>query len=153
MKETTEFIEELEAKVQERVGWAINVRSPQQVKKLLYEQKGYQPRKNRKTGQFTADKATLEYFAQVKGDETLRLIVEARKLSDLRSDLLNKELSDGRLRTHFRIGGTSGARWSSGEPTLPTHVGTNLQNIPREGIARKLFLPDILEYWRKKSER
>lgn len=140
--EVNELCRELQATIEERVGWKINVASPMQVKKLIYEQKGYQIKKNRKTGQATANKATLEYFARVKGDETLRLIVELRRLRDLKSDLLDKDLPTGRLHTHYRIGGTSGARWSSSEPALPCLTGTNLQNIPRKGIARELFIAD-----------
>lgn len=133
---------DLQKRINERVGWNINVSSPQQVKKLIYVEKGYTVRKDRKTGQPTANKATLEYFARSKGDETLRLIIELRGLRDLKSDLLDKELPTGRLHTHYRIGGTAGARWSSSEPTLPILTGTNLQNIPRKGIARELFIAD-----------
>jgi len=116
------------------------VNSPKQMNKLLYETKGYQVRRNPKTGRPTADKGALRYFADKKGDTLLEDIVKLRETLDLIGDIIDQPLGpQGRMHTHFKLGGTDGQRWSSTESILGS--GTNLQNIPREGVARKLFIP------------
>jgi DNA polymerase I-like protein with 3'-5' exonuclease and polymerase domains len=140
-KELNKRAIELQTDINSSVGYHLNVNSPKQMQKLLYHDKGYQVKKNRKTGSVTTDKYTLQYFADKKGDRTLNLVIELRKVRDLLSDIINQELGpDGMMRTHYKIGGTDGTRWSSTESILGS--STNLQNIPREGIARRLFLPD-----------
>src|SRR5439155_3608486 len=107
-------IGEIKTQLFDILGYHINVNSPKQMQNLLYQQKGYQVRRNRKTGRPTVDKHALEYFAQKKGDNALNLILEERRLKDFISDICDQELSDGnRMHTHFNIGGTDGARWSS----------------------------------------
>ena len=122
------------------VGHPLNVWSTTQMKHLLYQEMGYLPRKHRKKGHITADKETLEYFAVKNKDPRLELIIKIRKLRDMISDVLESKLgADGRMHTHYKIGGTDGARWSSTKSILGS--GTNLQNIPRNPIVRGLFLP------------
>jgi DNA polymerase len=130
----------LRALINDIVGYELNVRSAAQMKKFLYEERGYQERRSKKTGQVTVDKETLRHFAQKKGDKVLEHILKLRDLEDLVSDILDVPLTDGRIRTHYRFGGTDGARWSSGRSVLGP--STNLQNVRRAGIARSLFLPD-----------
>ena len=97
-------------------------------------------RKNPKTGQPKADKTTLRYFADKKGDTLLEDIVRLRETLDLIGDIIDQPLDEsGRMHCHYKLGGTDGQRWSSAESILGG--GTNLQNIPREGVARKLFVP------------
>lgn len=131
--------EELDKLITSTLGYELNVNSPKQMKKLLYEEKGYGIRKHPKTGKPTADKAALSYYASKKGDIVLEYILEKRQILDLIGDILNQKLdSNNRIHTHYKIGGTNGARWSSSRSILGG--GTNLQNVPREGIARRLFL-------------
>lgn len=131
---------ELQRQIDDALGYHLNVASTKQMQELLYDQRGYQVKKNRKTGRATADKTTLQYFAAKKGDNVLNLILELKKARDLRSDVLEAKVGrDKRMRCHYKQGGTDGARWSSTKSILGT--GTNLQNVPKKGIARKLFLP------------
>ena len=131
---------ELQETVDGTLGYRLNVNSPKQMNKLLYETKGYQVRRNPKTGRPTADKGALRYFADKKGDTLLEDIVKLRETLDLIGDIIDQPLGpQGRMHTHFKLGGTDGQRWSSTESILGS--GTNLQNIPREGVARKLFIP------------
>lgn len=131
---------ELQNKVDQTLGWHLNVNSPKQIHRLLYEEKGYQTKRNRKTGRPTADKTTLSYFADKYQDQLLLWVQELRQVMDLRSDIIDQPLGvDERMHTHYKIGGTDSGRWSSTKSILGT--GTNLQNIPRDGIARELFLP------------
>lgn len=131
---------DLQELINKTLGYELNVKSHKQMKRLLYEEKGYALRKNPKTGTVTADKTALAYYASHKGDQLLEYILEKRRVDDLISDVLNQKLdSSGRIHCHYKIGGTNGARWSSTKSILGN--GTNLQNLPREGIARKLFLP------------
>lgn len=140
-KELNKRAGELQGAIDASVGYHLNVNSPKQMQKLLYQDRGYQVKKNRKTGSVTTDKYVLQYFADKKGDRTLNLVIELRKVRDLLSDVINQELGpDGIMRTHYKLGGTDGTRWSSTESILGS--STNLQNVPREGIARRLFIPD-----------
>jgi uracil-DNA glycosylase len=131
---------ELQTQIDKTLGYKLNINSPKQMQKLLYEEKRYQVRKNPKTGKASADKVALSYFAAKKGDALLDAILDLRKIKDTISDVINQELdAEHRIHTHYKIGGTNGSRWSSTESILGN--GTNLQNVPRGGIARKLFLP------------
>lgn len=130
----------LQREINALVGRAINVRSGPQMTKLLYEDRGYQVRRNKRTRRPTADKEALKYFAEKNGDVSLQKILEMRQIEDLISDVLALPLlEDNRIRTHYRIGGTDGARWSSSKSILGP--STNQQNIPRDGPARSLYLP------------
>jgi DNA polymerase I-like protein with 3'-5' exonuclease and polymerase domains len=139
-----ETIDELNAMTEELaslVGHPLNIWSTVQMKQLLYSEMGFAPKHHRKKGHITADKATLEYFAAKNNDPRLELILKMRKLADMKSDVLESKLGDdGRMHTHYKLGGTDGARWSSTKSILGS--GTNLQNVPRKGVARSLFLPD-----------
>lgn len=138
--ETMERCGELQALIDGAIGFKINVRSPQQLQKLFYQTKGYQVKKNRKTNRPTVDKHTLQYFSTKHQDDVLKWIIELRGLQDFISDVLNQPLdSENRTHTHFKLGGTDGARWSSTRSIMGS--GSNFQNIPRDGIARKLYLP------------
>lgn len=122
------------------VGHPINVWSGPQMKLLLYNELGYEEKRSRKGGHVTADKATLEYFYAKKGDPRLKIIMEMRELSDYVSDVLDSPLDEeDRTHTHYKLGGTDGARWSSTKSILG--FGTNLQNVPRKKEARSFFLP------------
>jgi uracil-DNA glycosylase len=139
--ETSEELTRMAGELHKLIGHPLNIWSTTQMKNLLYQELGYAPRVHRKRGHITADRATLEYLAIKNKDPRLELIIEMRKLADMRSDVLESKLgTDGRMHTHYKLGGTDGARWSSTKSILGS--GTNLQNIPRKGIARHLFLPN-----------
>lgn len=129
--------EALQEEIDEAVGYAINVNSPKQMMELLYKKLGYQIKRKLHSSKPTADKDTLRYFAQTKQNPILLKIMELRRLRDTISDIIEQPLLNGKLHTHYKIGGTDGLRWSSSRSILGN--GTNLQNIPRDGIARKLF--------------
>ena len=132
-------IGEIQTQMNEALGYRLNVNSPKQMQEMLYKKKGYQVKKNRKTGKASADKNVLQYFASKYDDTVLHLILELRQLLDTKSDVINQKVDDnGNIHTHYKIGGTDGARWSSSKSILGS--GTNLQNIPRDGIARRLFV-------------
>jgi DNA polymerase I-like protein with 3'-5' exonuclease and polymerase domains len=138
--ELVERSNRLQCSIDSTLGYHLNINSPKQMKQLLYEEKGYQVRTNPKTKKATADKVALAYFAHKKGDDLLEQILELRKIQDVMSDVINQKLDDeNRIHTHYKLGGTNGARWSSTKSILGN--GTNLQNVPRAGIARRLFLP------------
>jgi uracil-DNA glycosylase family 4 len=137
--ETSERIKAVQELLEQNLGFKINVASPPQVRELLYTHKHYQVKKNKQTGKVSADKYVLEYFATKYQDPDLKNIMEIKKLRDFRSDILEQNLdTNNRIHTHWKIGGTNGARWSSGKGILGN--GTNFQNIPRKGLARRLFI-------------
>ena len=130
----------IQDRIDQKLGYHLNVQSPKQMQELLYKKMGLKVQKKRKTGRATADKETLRKFAEKTSDEVLVWIQELRKAQDLKSDIVDQKLGpDGRMHTHYKQGGTDTNRWSSVKGILGT--GTNLQNVPVKGIARKLFLP------------
>ena len=132
-------LDEIRIRLREVLGYEINVNSSKQMQNLLYKTKGYQVKTNVKTKKPTVDKTVLAYYAEKKQDESLQLILEERQIKDLIADILEQKLSeDNHIHTHYKLGGTSGPRWSSGRSILGS--GTNLQNLPRKGIARRLFI-------------
>ena len=131
---------QLQREINQAVGFNINVNSPKQIHGLLYDILKYNVRTKIHTRRPTADKETLRFFAQTKQNPILLKIMELRRIQDTISDVIEQPLLNGRLHTHYKIGGTDGLRWSSSRSILGN--GTNLQNIPREGIARKLFLSE-----------
>lgn len=142
-REAAERSEELQKEINKMMGCEFNVNSPKQMAELLYSNRGYQPKykHDKKTGKskITTDRAAVEFFAMKNEDRVLNLIIELKKLKDLISDVLESPLdSNGYTHTHYKLGGTDSGRWSSARSILGS--GSNLQNIPRRGIARSLFV-------------
>src|SRR5262245_17656209 len=100
--ELAERATELQRHIDSTLGYHLNINSPPQMKKLLYDTKGYQIRTNPKTGKATADKVALAYFANKKGDDLLDRILELRKIHDVISDVINQKLDgENRIHTHY----------------------------------------------------
>ena len=141
------FIDEIEIKltaietfVENDIGRKINIRSPKQLSKLLYEDKGYTPTKKTKSGGST-DSASLQDLMQQVDDPILEKILEYRELHKVKSTYLeslpNYVDTDGRIHTQFHQAVTATGRLSSSDP--------NLQNIPvRKEWGKKIrecFIP------------
>ena len=114
------------------VGHEFNIASPQQVGKVLYEERGLKPSKKNKRG-FSTDSAVLEELADQ--DPVPQKILEYRNLAKLLSTYVETlpTMTDenGRIHTNFMQTGTATGRLSSRDP--------NLQNIPvREEAGRRI---------------
>ena len=137
---TLETIKELQKRINDTLGYELNVASPKQLADLLYKKRGYQVKKKHGTQRVTADKNVLQYFAIKRNDPVLTDILTLKKCLDEISDVYDVPLTpDGRMQTHYKIGGATGARWSSTKSI--TGSGTNFQNVRRDGVARELYLP------------
>lgn len=138
----------LQDEIDRTVGFKLNVNSPKQMLELLYKIKKYPVKykhvvRGRGPSRPTADAETLRHFADRYEDPLLMKILRLRHIRDFISDFINQPLdAAGNIHTHYKIGGTDGLRWSSSRSILGT--GINLQNIPREGIARRLFTADTI---------
>ena len=128
-------IDDITAKITELAGDAgkgVNLNSPKQLAKLLYEDMGIKPLKGGKAGQSTAQ----EILEELSQDYPIcALILEYRKYQKLNSTyvegLIPKCASDGRIHTSFEQAVTGTGRISSREP--------NLQNIPvRTELGREI---------------
>jgi len=129
-------LNELEARIQEMVGYAINVNSTQQLSDALFQTLGLpsQGLRRTKTGHFSTAAGVLE---RLRGKHpVIDLILEQRELSKLRSTyvdalprMVNSETR--RLHTSYKQTGTVTGRISSSNP--------NLQNIPiRRDLGRQV---------------
>lgn len=115
--------------VERLIGHPINLNSPQQVAKMLYDELKIPPRHGRGTG-----KDILEKLPQTKVVKALRRHRKAAKAySTYVKGMLAAINIDGRIHSTFKIHGTRTGRLSSAKP--------NLQNIPRESLIRGMFVP------------
>jgi len=115
-------------------GLVANPSSDTQIKKYLYQTLGLSVIYNRKTGSPTTDKHAREKLAKKYPEHKLLFDVldEYSIIDTLLTGFLNKELNtDGRMRTHYNVGGTLTDRLSSSGEGVTQWIATNLQNAPR----------------------
>ena len=118
----------------------ININSPKQIKKLVYEDLGFPVQKN-KLKKPTVDEVAMKNLLSRYPDETiLKDIVSYRKLRTLNSTFLEASLDlDGYMRTNWNASGTKSGRISSGKNKI-TGKGMNMQNIPKK--IRNLYIAE-----------
>jgi len=130
-------------------GREVNVRSTKELPEFLYNTLNLPPKKNR-TGGVTADQdAIIDNIAYVKGhieglktdrakDEwkkklgILQLILKLREKDKLLSSYLKVTLSDGKIRSMYRVDGTESGRLSAKK--FVDDSGLNIQTIPRSKV-------------------
>jgi len=136
-KELEERLGEIEAQIQETVGYEFNLNSTQQLSEALFEKLGLAPPdRTRKTasGYYSTAAAVLEGMSGQH--EVIDWVLEYRELEKLRStyvDALPQQINKetGRVHTSFNQTGTVTGRIASSDP--------NLQNIPtRTEIGRRV---------------
>jgi uracil-DNA glycosylase family 4 len=138
-------IQRLQAFLDQAAGESVNVKSPPQIQRLLYEKLQLPAKRNRKTRRPTADKDAIIELAGKYNHPVLASILAIRKRRDFVERYLNAAVdADGRMRCSFDITGTRTGRLSSRQSIYGS--GTNLYNIPirsKEGEAiRRMFLAD-----------
>jgi DNA polymerase-1 len=136
-KELEERLGEIEAQIQDTVGYEFNLNSTQQLSEALFEKLGLEPPdRARKTssGHYSTAAAVLE--AMTSQHPVVDWVLEYRELEKLRStyvDALPEQInpSTGRVHTSFNQTGTVTGRIASSDP--------NLQNIPtRTEVGRRV---------------
>lgn len=133
-KEFTKFTEEIDKKIKDISGEEVNLKSPKQVSKLLFEDLELPVIKKTKTG-YSTDSSVLETLDKMGESEIPGLILQYREVEKLNSTYV-KALpqlvhADGKIHTHFNQHVAATGRLSSDSP--------NLQNIPiRSENGRKL---------------
>ncbi len=122
---------DIESEIAGMAGWVVNINSTLQLRKLFFEQLGYDVIKmtdGGKTGnkQPSTDEEVLQKFAD-NGCPFSKLIMEHRKISKIYGTYVEGLLgwvdNDMRIHTSLKQAGTVTGRLSSSDP--------NLQNIPR----------------------
>lgn len=160
-EELRKRLEELYTEITEAVGREINLRSPKQMKELLYVDlelpAQYKRRKNiNEKRKLTTNAEALKTLEIKTGDETLTKIIEWKKKDKLLNSFIDIELSPrSTVHTCYNITGAtmqrssrdlvmddegsykSFGRWSSSSSIILPYGGGNLQNIPKE--ARKMY--------------
>ncbi|MDR2150282.1 MAG: DNA polymerase I [Spirochaetaceae bacterium] len=121
--ELTASLEDIQDAVFRLVGHEFNLASPQQLQKVLFEERGLKPGK-KTAGGYSTDGAVLEEL--VKDDPLAELILRYRSRAKLKSTYIDALIqaadSESRIHTSFIQTGTATGRLSSRNP--------NLQNIP-----------------------
>jgi DNA polymerase-1 len=127
-------IGEVEAEINALAGYAINVNSPLQLQKLLFEELGLASGRRTTTGKVSTDSTVLEALREAHA--VVPLVLEYRQLSKLKSTYIDALPSlvdpvDGRVHTSFNQTVAATGRLSSSDP--------NLQNIPiRSELGRRI---------------
>ena len=138
-RELGQRLGEYQGEIWKLCGREFNIKSPKQLRVILFEERKLKPGKKTKTG-YSTDVTVLEELARV--DPVPKLILKHRLLAKLKSTyadtlpaLVNRETR--RIHSRFIQTGTATGRISSKEP--------NLQNIPiREEDGRRIrgaFVP------------
>jgi len=146
LKEKNEWeINNLQNFLDAALGETVNVKSSPQITRILYEKLKLPVKKNKKTGNPTADKDAVTELAAKYSHPMLLTILKIRQRRDYVERYLNAKVDDdGRMRCSFDITGTRSGRLSSRQSIYGS--GTNLQNIPSrkpEGEAiRRMFVAD-----------
>ena len=123
-EELEHSIAKIQGRVRDEVGHEVNLDSPLQLQKLLFEDRGLPPTRKTKTG-YSTDARALEELSVL--DPIVRDILEYRQVVKLKNtyvDALPRLVREetGRLHTSFNQAVASTGRLSSSDP--------NLQNIP-----------------------
>lgn len=144
-----------EAWFTEVLGHTLNVKSPQQMKALFYEDLRLPVQRNRASRAPSCDDEALTKLAEKEPlvRPIIRKIREVRSLGVFRSTFVEaRPDKDQRMRCSYNVAGTATFRFSSAQDAFGS--GLNLQNIPKGGDAddevdslelpnvRVLFKPD-----------
>ncbi|MFN2465130.1 MAG: DNA polymerase I [Candidatus Dormibacteria bacterium] len=138
--ELGERIAAVEASINEIAGYAINVNSPLQLQKLLFDELGLSSGRRTITGKVSTDSTVLESLREAH--VVVPLVLEYRQLTKLKSTYIDAlpllvDPADGRVHTSFNQTVAATGRLSSSDP--------NLQNIPiRTELGRRIrraFIP------------
>jgi len=133
-------VEALEREIEEVAGYQLNINSPLQLQKLLFEDLGLATARRTRTGAVSTDSATLEALRD--RHPVIDLVLEYRQLTKLKGTYVDAlpaliDPADGRLHTSFNQTVAATGRLSSSDP--------NLQNIPiRSDVGRRIrqaFIP------------
>lgn len=137
-KRIGEELEVLQEQLNESVGRVVNPDSPKQLQGLFYEELGFRPYINRKTGTPTTDEDALKRLSR-KGAKPAEIILKMRSLSKMKGTYLDAKFdSDDRIRCSYNPVGTTSGRLSSSKTIWGT--GINMQTDPPE--FRKFLLFD-----------
>ena len=132
----------VEAEINGIAGYAINVNSPLQLQKLLFDKLGLASGRRTTTGKVSTDSTVLESLRDVH--PVVPLVLEYRQLTKLKSTYIDAlptlvDPVDGRVHTSFNQTVAATGRLSSSDP--------NLQNIPiRTELGRRIrraFIPRV----------
>ena len=139
-------IDKLRADIEAEAGHPLNIDSPIQLQKFLFEERGLEATRKTKTG-YSTDAAALEELAQL--DPIVGPILEYRTLTKLKGTYIDTlpeavNLRTGRLHTSFRQAVAQTGRLSSKDPHDVQHfVMKNLGFAARsaDGSARPSWRP------------
>lgn len=128
--------EELETKIFDKTG-EFNIRSAKELRKVLYEDNGFETDRLTKAGELSTDKNTLaELLKEHSASTVLANLLEYKKTMTMLSTFIKGMSShldkNGRVHSTYKLHGTATGRSSSAEP--------NLQNIPRDSTIRGMFI-------------
>jgi uracil-DNA glycosylase family 4 len=144
-KEYIVQLDNLQRALDQLAGESINVKSNKQMVALLYDKLKLAAKRNKKSGNLTADKDAINALAGKYNHPILAIILKIRQVRDFIERYLDVVVSDdGRMRCLLDCTGTNTYRLSSRKSLDGS--GTNLQNIPSRRLdgqrIKRGFIPD-----------
>lgn len=125
-------IHDIEKEINKIAGWSVNLRSPKQLQRFLFDELKYQPYKTTKGGasgktSYSTDEECLTFWAEEQARPEAQLILRSRSLNKTLGTYVNGLTSwvdkNNRIHPILNQHRTVTGRLSSSDP--------NLQNIPR----------------------
>ncbi len=133
-------LECLELLVSIEIGYEVNLRSPKQLKELLYDEMNLKGGVTKSTNEENIKILKAKYPDLV----ILDYILQHRGIEQVKKNILSAQVdSDSRMRCSYSPTTDTGRFKSSKNPF---GSGTNLQNVPREKRIRAMFKPDPGHY-------
>lgn len=125
--EIDQWVENLAATTEKIFGQRVNVKSPKEMKELLYVKLGLPVQISKITRKPTTNANALITLVKKTGNEHVKSLLKMRQMRTHKS-FFNLNLSpDGRFRASFKPGGTEPGRWSSSSSPFGAR---NFMNIP-----------------------
>jgi uracil-DNA glycosylase family 4 len=131
----TKSLQIVQDAIYETVGYSFNIRSNDQLQKVLFKELKLKPLKKTKTG-YSTDKDSIEYIKiQKKGKVIGSLLSDYGYVNTMRNSHVNQALrcvwGDGRVHTSFNMTGAVTGRTSASNPSL--------QNVPTERLVKSMY--------------
>jgi len=143
--EMEDKLKDVKAQLLELTGRELNPKSSKQMKELLYDELGFYPQKNRKTGKITANEEALENLMEKYPlhKRLFKLCLDYRGITTMISNFLQANLDErGRMLTSLNATGTKTGRISSSKTIFG--LGGNMQQIPKSnddtGGLRRIYI-------------
>jgi len=124
----------LEDNIYQCAGKEFNIGSSKQLQSVLFEDMGFTPLKETKSG-YSTDKESIEYLSSQPNSEIVRYLSDRSYVSTMLNTHIGQAIAytwpDHRVHTNYNLAGAVTGRTSASNPSL--------QNVPADRLVRNLY--------------